>query len=187
MGITRIYDLFENGRFKSIESLKAQYHILNKDFAKNLQVRHYVYKKASSLEFSNDSHQLEMFFPDHKEQKHFISKFYSKILSLNLDKFTWLRTSWCTLLKCVMNDMCDEILQLPSRISICSGYKEQQYNILHKLEVHQISKCKTHVGTRLHYMWECDKIKSVLRAICANISTAIGQQVSANLLLLCLL
>lgn len=113
---------------------------------------------------------------------------------MNVDRLAWLRTSWCTLLKRVMdNDVWDEILQLPSRISICNRYKELQYKILHNIYISlYIYKYKAGISpncpscNRLHCLWECNKIQLFWRAICVNISTAIGQQVSANPLL-CLL
>uniref|UniRef100_A0A8C5G1I7 Reverse transcriptase domain-containing protein n=1 Tax=Gouania willdenowi TaxID=441366 RepID=A0A8C5G1I7_GOUWI len=62
VGIVRILDLFENGKFKTFESLKDQYHIPNKDFYKYLQIRHFVYTKNNSLEIPNDSYLLDRFF-----------------------------------------------------------------------------------------------------------------------------
>lgn len=89
---------------------------------------------------------------------------------------------------------------MASRISICNRYKELQYNILYNVYISpyicskyiiRISpncpKCKSHAGTRLHCLWECNTIQVFWRTICANISVAIkGQQVSASPLL-CLL
>lgn len=96
--------------------------------------------------------------------------------------------------------MWNDILRLPSRISICNRYKELQYNVLHDIYISPYSiyskyttgvspncpKCKSHAGTRLHCLWECNTIQVFWRAICANISIAIGQQVLPNPLL-CLL
>lgn len=78
-------------------------------------------------------------------------------------------------------------------------FKELQFNILHNVYIApyiyskykagvspNCPKCKTHAGTRLHCMWECNKIQLFWRAVCINISTAFGQQVSPNSLL-CLL
>lgn len=59
VGIIRIHDLFEKGRFRTFESLKTQYHISKNDHYKYLQVRHYVYEKTNSLDYSNDSHPLD--------------------------------------------------------------------------------------------------------------------------------
>uniref|UniRef100_A0A8C5HT91 Reverse transcriptase domain-containing protein n=1 Tax=Gouania willdenowi TaxID=441366 RepID=A0A8C5HT91_GOUWI len=160
VGIVRILDLFENGKFKTFESLKDQC----------------------------------------KQQKHFISKFYSEILSLNLSKLSCLRTSWCTLLKCVIDDdVWDEILRLPSRISICNRYKELQYKILHHIYISpqiyskyrtgtspNCPKCKSCIGTRFHCLWECKKVQTFWRAVCLSVSKATGQQVSVDPLM-CLL
>lgn len=95
--------------------------------------------------------------------------------------------------------MWNDILRLPSRIPICNRYKELQYNILHNVYISpyiyskytvgvstNYAKCKSHAGTRLHCLWECNTIQVFWRAICANIIVAIGQQVSASPLL-CLL
>uniref|UniRef100_A0A8C5DIG8 Reverse transcriptase domain-containing protein n=1 Tax=Gouania willdenowi TaxID=441366 RepID=A0A8C5DIG8_GOUWI len=117
-----------------------------------------------------------VFFIRCKQQKHFISKFYSEILSLNLSKLSCLRTSWCTLLKCVIDDdVWDEILRLPSRISICNRYKELQYKILHHIYISpqiyskyrtgtspNCPKCKSCIGTRFHCLWECKKSPNIL-------------------------
>uniref|UniRef100_A0A8C5N7I9 Reverse transcriptase domain-containing protein n=1 Tax=Gouania willdenowi TaxID=441366 RepID=A0A8C5N7I9_GOUWI len=200
VGIVRILDLFENGKFKTFESLKDKYHITNKDFYKYLQIRHFVYTKNNSLEIPNDSHLLDRFFIRCKQQKHFISKFYSEILSLNLSKLPCLRTSWCTLLKCVIDDdVWDEILRLPSRISICNRYKELQYKILHHIYISpqiyskyrtgtspNCPKCKSCIGTRFHCLWECKKVQTFWRAVCLSVSKATGQQVSVDPLM-CLL
>lgn len=77
--------------------------------------------------------------------------------------------------------------------------KELQYNVLHNIYISpyiyskytagvspNCPKCKSHAGTRLHCLWEYNTIQVFWRAICANISIAIGQQVSPNPLL-CLL
>ena len=143
-----------------------------------------MHEKTKSLQYSSNSCPLEMFFLNHKGQKHFVSKFYLEILNLNVDKLAWLKTSWCTLLKCVISDdMWNDILRLPSRISICNRYKELQYNILHNIYISpyiyskytagvspNCPKCKSHVGTRLHCLWECNTIQVFWRAMCANIS-----------------
>lgn len=84
-------------------------------------------------------------------------------------------------------------------ISISNRYKELQFNILHNVYISpyiyskyeagvspNCPKCKAHAGTRLHCLWECNKIQLFWRAVCINISTAFGQQVSPNSLL-CLL
>lgn len=200
VGIIRIYDLYEDGAFKSFESLKKQYGISNKDFYKYLQVRHYVMKEAKSLTFSTNLCQLEKFLLQNKEHKHFISKFYSEIYNLNVDRLAWLRKLWETLLKCEIDtQLWDRILLLPSKISVCNRFKELQYNVLHNVYIcpyiyskynvgisPNCLKCKVHIGTRFHCLWECDNIQSFWKDVCVNISSAIGQKVSENPLM-CLL
>lgn len=89
-----------------------------------------MYKKANSLESLNDSFIREAL--SGPENKHFISKFYSEMCIVNLEKLAWLEISLHTMFKCVINDnMWDNILLLPSRISICSRYEELQYNMPH--------------------------------------------------------
>uniref|UniRef100_A0AAZ1XH58 Uncharacterized protein n=1 Tax=Oreochromis aureus TaxID=47969 RepID=A0AAZ1XH58_OREAU len=44
-------------------------------------------------------------------------------------------------------------------------------------------KCKARVGTRFHCLWECAIIQSIWKEVCANISTAIGHQVTENTLM----
>uniref|UniRef100_A0A8C6UCR3 Reverse transcriptase domain-containing protein n=1 Tax=Neogobius melanostomus TaxID=47308 RepID=A0A8C6UCR3_9GOBI len=193
-GINRFFDLFFQGQFKSFETLKSQYNIPNKDFYKYLQLRHYVQQKAKSLKFYPDSYQLESFLIKNKDHKHFISKFYLEIYSLNLDKLAGLRKSWGVLLKCEIDAKeWDKILTLPSKISICNRFKELQYNILHNVFISpniyskynvgsspNCPKCKDHIGTRYHCLWECVHIQTFWNGVCANISKAIGQQVMGN-------
>ncbi|CAG5866902.1 unnamed protein product [Menidia menidia] len=193
-GIIRLSDLFEHGAFKSFDSLKTQYALSNKEFYKYLQVRHYVMKEAKSLIHPTDSYRLEKFLLENKDHKHFISKFYSEIYQLNLDKLAWLRKSWETLLKCeISTQLWDKTLLLPSKISVCNRFKEMQYNILHNVYISpyifskynagtspNCLKCKISVGTRFHCLWECDVIQSFWKDVCAKISTAIGEIVSEN-------
>lgn len=47
----------------------------------------------------------------------------------------------------------------------------------------EFSRNKTCVNTRLHRLWDCQKIHVFWKAVCANINTRAGQQVSANPLL----
>lgn len=151
-------------------------------------------KNAKSLQISTASFWLEKFFLDNREHKHFVSKFYSEIYALIVDKLAWLRKSWGTLLKCEIDTQAwDKILLLPSKISVCNRFKELQYKILHNVYISayiyskynmgtspNCLKCKVRVGTRFHCLWECAIIQSFWKKVCANISTAIGHQVTEN-------
>uniref|UniRef100_A0A3P9C5G3 Reverse transcriptase domain-containing protein n=1 Tax=Maylandia zebra TaxID=106582 RepID=A0A3P9C5G3_9CICH len=194
VGVKRFYDLFKHGEFKSFESLKSQYSMSKTEFYKYLQLRNYVLKNAKTLRISTASFRLEKFFLDNREHKHFVSKFYSEIYALIEDKLAWLRKSWGTLLKCEIDIQAwDKILLLPSKISVCNRFKELQYKILHNVYISpyiyskynmgispNCLKCKVRVGTRFHCLWECAIIQSFWKEVCANISTAIGHQVTEN-------
>ncbi len=73
-GITRVYNLVENGIFKTFQSLKAQYHISNKDFYKIYMSDIMCIRKPTHWNFQM-THLLETFFLDHKERKRFICTF----------------------------------------------------------------------------------------------------------------
>ena len=123
VGLKRVYDLYSDGNFKTFESLRDQYKLPTNDFYKYLQVRHYVSKKANTLNLSRGTHMLERFFLKQPKHDHFISRFYSELQNLNLDKFAPLRTLWCTLLKVTIDkETWEEVLMLPSRISVCNRY-----------------------------------------------------------------
>ena len=83
----------------------------------------------------------------------------------------------------------DEILLLPSRISICNRYREMQYNNLHNVYISPYiyskypagapptcPKCRISPGIRLHCLWECGEIQLFWKAVSTEISTATGQQ-----------
>ena len=73
------------------------------------------------------------------------------------------------------------------------------YNILHNVYIspHIYSKfttgaspmcpkCKTNTGTRIHCLWECEKIQQFWLSVCGEISLVIGQKLYPSPLL-CLL
>lgn len=117
-----------------------------------------------------------------------------ELQSLNLNTMESLRISWSTLLKTVVDEESwEEILMLPSKISICNRYKEMQYNILHNVYISPFiyskykpgvspncPKCKSILGTRIHCLWECKNIELFWQAICAEISMIIEQPLSPS-------
>ncbi len=175
--IKRVYDLWDNGNFKTFESLRTQYKIPIKDFYKYLQVRHYVYTKMSTLNPSGDFQLSERTLLDCQKREHFISKFYMELQKLNMNRLAALRTSWRMLLKMAIDkESLEEILLLPSRISICNRYREMQYNILHNVYISpyiyskyttgvspNCPKCTILLGTRLHCLGECKEIELLRR------------------------
>lgn len=200
LGIRRVYDLWDKGTFKTFESLRTQYKIPTNDFYKYLQIRHYVYTKMNTLTPSGDFQLLEETLLECQKHKRFVSKFYCKLQNLKVDRLEPLRISWCTLLKIEIDkESWEEILLLPSKLSICNRYREMQYNILQNVYISpyiyskyttgaspNCPKCKITTGTRIHCLWECKEIKVFWQAVCRGIGLVIGQQLLPSPLL-CLL
>lgn len=61
-GIYRIYNLWDRGKFKTFESLQAEYKLQTKEFYKYLLVRHYVRTKMDTLNLSDDFNLLSLNF-----------------------------------------------------------------------------------------------------------------------------
>lgn len=200
LGIHCIFDLWDNGNFKSFETIKGQYNLPKNDFYKYLQIRHYVHSKMNTLSLPTDFCLLEKTLLDSQKHSHFVSKFYSTLQRLTKDRLSFLRTSWNTLLKTTIDlEAWEDILLLPSKISICNRYKEMQYNILHNVYISPYMyskyttgaspnclKCKTFRGTTLHCLWECEEIQRFWKVVCTEVSVVIGQQLKPSALL-CLL
>ena len=134
-GIYHIYDLWDRGKFKTFESLQATYKLQNKEFYKYLQVRHYVYTKMDTLNLPDDFNSLEKTLSD-STQGHFVSKLYSKLQYLKTDRLSFLRKIREAQLKTTIDsEIWEEILLLPSKISICNRFREMQYNILQNVYI----------------------------------------------------
>lgn len=124
-GVRRIFDLWDKGKFKTFEDIRSQHSIPVKDLYKYLQIRHYVKSKTGSLELPTNCYLLEKTVLDCGKHGHFVSGFYSELQTLKADKLKHLRTTWNMLLKMSIDpESWEEIITLPSRISICNRYKE---------------------------------------------------------------
>lgn len=197
LGIHSVYDLWDKGKFKSFETIKTQYNLPKTEFYEYLQVRH-VYSKMHTYSLPEDFN-LKILL-DSQKQNHFVSKFYSVLQYRTDDRLSNLRLSWATLLKTTIDpNEWEDIILLPSKISICNRYKEMRYNILHKAYVSPYMyskfttgtppnclKCKVQKGTTIHCLWECEKIQTFWQAVCKEVTSVIGQQLKPDALL-CLL
>uniref|UniRef100_A0A096LVM8 Reverse transcriptase zinc-binding domain-containing protein n=1 Tax=Poecilia formosa TaxID=48698 RepID=A0A096LVM8_POEFO len=188
-GVARMHDLWHSGKFKTFEELRTQYGIASRDFYKYLQLRHYVKAKTDSLEV--DCYLLDKAILDCHKRGRFVSRFYAELQTLRKDNLENLRSTWNRTLKSTIDsEAWEDILTLPSRISVCNRYKEMQYNILHNVYISpyiyskytpgsspNCPKCKVATGTRIHCLWECKIIEAFWQAVCHEISSAIGQTV----------
>lgn len=199
-GIYHIHDLWDRGKFKTFESLQTTYKLQTKEFYKYLQVRHYVHTKMNTLNLPDDFNLLETTLLDCQKKGHFVSRFYSRLQRLQTDRLSFLQKLWETQLKTTINtEIWEEILLLPSKISICNRFREMQYNVLHNVFISpymyskytagaspNCPKCKTMLGTRFHCLWECEKIQRFWQSVCDEINVIIKRQLQPNPML-CLL
>lgn len=104
---------------------------------KHLQVRHYVQTKMNALNLPSDFNLIEKTTID-SNLNHFVSKLYSKLQHLNSDKLSKCNMIFCKMYTYVYLYMYSKYTAGPSP---------------------NYPKCKTILGTRLHCLWECEKIQ----------------------------
>ena len=193
-GVYVLDHLFKDNALMSFQQLQELFDIPKSHFFGYLQIRHFISSLANFSPTASHLDDPETFLLNRKSLKHFISAFYSLLLSFDTYELPNTSRKWESDLGTeFIEDDWKEAIDVIRSASTCNRLRETQYKILHRLHItpvilHKIdrsisplcSKCKSERGTYFHCFWECKCIARFWKHVAKVISEVLEVEIKRD-------